>query len=228
MRKYHTILKTLLFVLFAGFVHGQTSVSVISGLYHSNTSSTLQTDLINLESINRLNLGILVEQKLDPRLSVRSGIIHKQSGFQVRESMNIDVLGANIPLGVKAVAELNTLEIPVMLQYNFTTNSGLTPYISAGPSVSYALSGAVKTKATAILDFTVSNTELNLSSSDYNRFGVVGNITAGTKIPYGKGHFLTEVGYNRSFTNLTSESFMVDTGLRPKGFNINFGYGLSF
>jgi len=228
MRKYNAILKTLVFVLFAGFMHGQTSVSVISGLYHSNTSSTLQTDLINLESINRLSLGVLVEQTLDPRLSLRTGIIHKQSGFQVRESMGLDVLGSNFPVGVKAVAELNTVEVPMMLQYNFTTPSGITPYISAGPSFTYGVSGAIKTKATAILDFTLSNTELNLNSPDFNRYGVSGNITAGTKLPYGNGHFLAEVGHNRSFTNLTSESFMVDTGLRPKGWTFNIGYGLSF
>jgi len=173
-------------------------------------------------------MSVIVEQALDSKLSVRSGIMYKQNGFQIKESFGLEVLGSELPLGFKAVAEMNTLEIPLMLQYNFNTGIGMVPYLSVGPSFSYATSGAIKTKATAILDWTISNTPLNLSSDDYNRFGVNGNVTAGTKIPYGKGHFLTEVGYSRSFTNLTSESFMVDTGLRPKGWTFNIGYGLSF
>ena len=45
---------------------------------------------------------------------------------------------------------------------------------------------------------------------------------------YNKGHFITEINYASAFTSLTNESFIVDTGLRPKGWTINIGYGLSF
>jgi len=229
MKKYKIFIQTSIFLLFTIAVTGQTTVNVITGLHSANTShSGIQTDLLDLKSINRLSMGIIIDQGIDDRLSVRTGLIYKQNGFQINETFGMDVLGTELPIGVKVAAELNTLEIPLMLQYNFKNIPGITPYVSAGPSFSYAQSGAIKTKATAIFDFTVNNTALDLSSDNYNRFGVNGNVVTGLKIPYGKGQFVTEVGYSHSMTDVTSERFLVDTGLRPKGWSFNIGYGLSF
>ena len=104
----------------------------------------------------------------------------------------------------------------------------MTPYIAAGPGLSYATSGAIKTKATAIIDFTVSNTPLNLDSDDFNRLGIDANINAGATFPYGRGEFLTEVSYAHSMTDFTSDDFIVDAGIRTKGISFSVGYGIKF
>jgi len=228
MKRFNFLFITVLMVMFSNILLSQSSINVFVGLHSANTHSTLKNDLLDLESINRVSYGVIYNQNLDRFLSLRTGLIYRQNGFQVRETYGLDILGSELPVGFKAVAELNTFEMPLMLQYNIKTSLGIDPYLSAGPSLSYAKAGVIKTKATAILDFTVADIPLNLASDNYNRLGLNGNITIGTKINYGKGHFITEVGYSSAMTDLTSESFIVDTGLRPKGWSYNIGYGLSF
>ena len=228
MKKYKLLLRTLGLLITVSTLQGQSSLNLVAGWHSANSHSTLSTDFIKLESIERLTFGVIYDQKLDNLLSLRTGGIYKQNGFQIKESTQVNMLGTEIPIGVKAVAELNTIEVPLMLQYNVSGIKGIKPYLSMGPSFSYATSGQIRTKATAFLDWTLTSTPLNLESDDYNRLGINGNVAVGTKIEYNKGHFITEINYASAFTSLTNESFIVDTGLRPKGWTINIGYGLSF
>jgi hypothetical protein len=90
------------------------------------------------------------------------------------------------------------------------------------------MSGAIKTRASTIFDFTITDTPLNLSSDDYNRLGIEAQISAGIKIPYGNGEFLSEVNYSRGLNDFTSDNFIVDAGIRNYGLSFSFGYGMRF
>ncbi len=229
MKKALTLI-TCSLVLFASLeLSSQTTVNVKTGIHSADVHADgLSADFINLAPIKRFTTGIDVEQALDKHLSIKSGISYLQKGFQISEGMDLDIGGVSFPIGVKGVTEVHTVNVPVMLQYNYRGLNGITPYISVGPSISYATAGAIKTKASAILDFTLTNTPLNLDSADYNRLGIEGNIMAGAKFPYKSGHFLTELGYNHAVTDFTSDNFIVDAGIRTKGWTFNVGYGISF
>jgi len=220
---------TTMAICSAFIMTAQTSVYLTSGIHSANVNMTgVSADFLDIRSINRFTGGVIVDHALDNYLSVRSGLIYQVRGFQVAESIGIDIANMPIPVGLKVTTEVNTITTPLMLQYNIRGLGSIKPYVAAGPGISYAASGAVRTKATAILDFTIANTPLNLSSDDYKRIGIDGNIVAGIKFPYGNGEFLTEISYNLAMTDFTSDNFIVDAGIRPKGVSFAVGYGIRF
>ena len=229
MRNSIKLIATILIIVSTSLLQAQTSVHLISGIHSSGvTASGLSTDIVDLRAINRYTGGVIVDHTLDRYLSISSGVKYSQRGFQMAESFGFDIANIPIPLGVKVATEVNTINVPLMLKYKIQGLDGITPYIAAGPGISYATSGRVSTKASTIIDFTISNTELNLASDDYNRLGIDALAAAGISFLYGKGSFLTEVTYNRAMTDFTSDDFIVDAGLRTKGISLTVGYGIRF
>ena len=229
MRNSIKLIATTLIIVSASLLQAQTSAYLVSGVHSSGvTASGLSTDIVDLRSINRFTGGIMIDQTLDKYLSISTGVIYKQKGFQIAESFGFDVANIPIPLGVKVATEINTINVPLMLKYKLQGLDGITPYIAAGPGLNYATSGSIKTKATAIIDFTLTNTPLNLASDDFNRIGIDANVAAGLTFPYGSGSFLAEVTYSRAMTDFTSDDSIVDAGLRTKGISLTVGYGVRF
>jgi hypothetical protein len=229
MRNSIKVIVGALLIISAPLLQAQTSVYLVSGVHSSGvTASGLSTDIVNLKAINRFTGGIMLDHSLDKYLSVSSGVFYSQRGFQVAESFGFDIANIPVPLGVKVATEVNTIDVPLMLKYKIQGIDGVTPYVAAGPGLTYAISGSIRTKATAILDFTLTNTPLNLESDDFNRLGIDANVAAGLTFPYGKGEFLTEVSYSRAMTDFTSEDFIIDAGLRTKGISLTVGYGIRF
>lgn len=230
MRKITVLTTTTLLILFVfSSLKAQNKISLITGVQSSNiTASGLNTNIIDFQPINRFYAGIVYERNLDPLLSIKTGVIFKQKGFQVSESTNVSILDLPIPVGVKVITEVNTIDVPLLLQLNINNASAITPYFAVGPNLSYATSGNVRTRATAILDFGLSNSPLNLGSEDYNRLGVEGMISAGAHLAYGSGSFNADITYTRGLNDFLSESFLLDTGIRTSGIGLNVGYTLAF
>ncbi|MBT8234172.1 MAG: PorT family protein [Saprospiraceae bacterium] len=229
MKKYTILITTCFLVILGTNLISQNKVSVISGIHTANISAEgLNADFLDINSISRFMGGVLYERALDKHLDIRTGVIYKTKGFKLNEAINVDIFNLPLPIGVKVTSELNTIDVPLMLTYNFKNNSNITPYFSAGPNFSYATSGAIRTKATAILDFTLTNTPLDLSSDAYNRLGIEGQLAGGVKIPYGKGEITTEFAYSHAMNNFTSDDFIIDTGIKNKGLSFSIGYGMYF
>jgi len=222
-----TILTVLVISLLSTLSYSQTTVSIVAGV-HSSSTSTNQNKLITTKPITHITGGIIIDQSIDKWLSVSSGINFKKKGFQISEATSVDVLGMSLPVGAKATTTIDYVEIPVLLKLNLNTNSTIMPYAAIGPSLSYAISGQVDTRATAILDFNVMSTPLKLDSPDYNRTQVTGNALAGVYLPYGSGHWVAELGYSKSFTDLISEDYIIDAGGKHKGWTFNVGFGTRF
>jgi len=207
----------------------QNKVSIVGGIHSANISASgLNVDFLDIQTIYRFTGGITYERKLDKLLSFQTGIIYKQKGFQLKETTNVDIFNMALPVGVKVTSELNTIDVPLMLKVGFENKTGVTPYLAAGPNLSYAMSGEIQTRATAIFDFVLTNVELDLSSENYNRLGIEGMIAGGVSFPYGNGEFKTEINYSHALNNFTSNSFIVDTGLRNRGIGFNVGYSMKF
>ena len=146
----------------------------------------------------------------------------------IRDRTSVGVLGFDLGLGVKATTNISYLEVPLMLKANLSNSTYIKPYLGIGPSISYATGGTVQTSATALLDFNVSETDINLSSNNFNRWQLGGQVVAGAIVPYGQGHWMAEAGYSASFTDLVSDDFLVEAGGRHRGWTISAGYGMKF
>ena len=228
MKKLAFLLSVITLSLFsANVLLSQIDLEVKVGLQSTNMDTGLP-DMISTQALVKPTIGVAASYQLDKLISIGTGLNFNQKGFSVNQSTGIDVLGQKLPIGVKAVTEISYVEVPLQLKFNFGSNKVL-PYVAIGPVISYASKGNIRTKATALFDFNMSNTELNLSSEDYNRTQIHGALQGGVKIPYGNGgHWLVELGYQKSFTDLVSDQFTADLGGKHKGLNINIGYGLRF
>ena len=227
MKNLNKLAATLGMVLMCAVSYAQVTLTPYVGLLHSNTK--INSALIQPKGLSTGVVGIHADYALDKNLSIRSGIKKTRRGFEVGATTGIDLLGASIPVGVKASTEIDYIEVPLMLKYNINSGSKIRPYIGLGTGLSYATKGNIRTKATAIIDFTLSSTELQLDSPDYNRTLAMGYALAGVEIPYGKnGHWIIEVDHSRSFTDFVSEDFLIGAGGRHSGVGINVGYGIRF
>lgn len=211
----------------------QTTVTGMIGAHTSTTSANISlnegsNEILNLKPITTFTGGIVVDHALDKILSISSGLHFRSKGFKVFEGTNAGILGLDLGLGVKATTNISYLELPLMLKANLGNNTFIKPYVGIGPSVSYATSGTLQTSATALLDFNVSETDIDLTSNNYNRWQLGGQAVAGAMIPYGQGHWSAEVGYSASLTDLVSDNFLIKAGGRHRGLTFSIGYGMSF
>lgn len=227
MTKITIVALAFLMISFAGFA--QNKVSFVGGIHTANVSATgVNVEFLDIQSINRFTAGIAYERKLDKYLSFKTGIFYKEKGFKLSETTNVDIFNIGLPVGVKVTSELNTIDLPLLLKAEFENASGITPYMALGPNLSYATSGVIQTRATAILDFVLTNTPINLDSDSYNRLGIEGMVAGGLSFPYGKGEITTEINYTHALNDFTSDSFIVDTGIRNRGMGFTVGYAMKF
>ncbi len=218
---------TFLMISFESFA--QNKISIVGGIHSADISASgINVDFLDIQTINRFTLGLTFERKIDKFLTLKTGVIYKQKGFKLNETTNVKVFDIALPVGVKVTSELNTIDIPLLLKLGFDNSSNITPYVAVGPNFSYAISGVIKTKATAIIDFTLTNTPINLDSDNYKRLGIEGMIAGGISFPYGKGEITTEINYSHALNNFTSDSFIVDTGIRNRGVGFTLGYAINF
>lgn len=216
---------TLSLLATASVVTAQVSATPFVGIHHSNTE--VHTTIIDPTGITNPVIGINIELSLDDKLSLRSGLRSLKKGFQVAQSIDMELLGIALPFGAKAITEISYLEVPLVGTYDLSHNGKIRPYLGLGTGLAYATSGTLDTKASAIFDFNVSSTSLDLGSHNYNRIQAMGYALAGVGIPYGKyGQWTIEVEHSRSFTDLISEDFIIDAGGKHTGLGVHLGYSL--
>lgn len=230
MKKSNFISTFILSFLFILDLSAQISAGVQMGTHHSNTSFNGISEgvLPNNQALKDFTGSVFVDYALDQNLSVRSGLNFKQKGFIVSVNMPVELGGVDLPIGVRAENRINYIEVPLMLNYKIPALGIVRPYIGIGPSLAFAQSGYIRTTGTAIIDFTINKTELDLSSDTFRRTELVGNAVAGLEIPYGKGFFSMEAGFEKSLQDFMTDSFVVDTGARHRGISLKVGYGIRF
>lgn len=221
---------TLLSILFLNINFAQIDVTFTTGIHSSTTTSEGGLpDMLDLQPIQKITAGIQFEKMLGNKLSIKTGANFRKKGFKIDESIGTEILGMNLAVGAMVSTEIQYIDIPLELKFNFKSNSIIQPYFSAGPVLSYARKGEIKSIArAAIFDINVNSTPLQLSSADYNRLQVLGQINTGIKLPYGSGHWIAEAAYTKSFTNLVSDDYLVAAGGKHNGWSLNIGYGLRF
>lgn len=225
--KKRVIYLAAIFLSLSTVVSAQFYTGIRVGGNLNNVSLPTIIDLVapNVEYLPGVNLGITTEYGISDHFSIISEANYQEKGFRIRENMDVNLFNLDIPLGVRVDTKVRYVDIPVMAKYAFG-NGGVKGYLAAGPQVSYALNGRVKTRADFLFDFNLTNIPINFSTVNYQRFDVAAVIAAGVDIPTGNG----KVFFDARFSQGLSDSFklpVIDLNIKNHGFGFGVGYKMA-
>lgn len=165
--------------------------------------------------------AIFLDIPLSDRVSFRPEAAYVQKGFVIRESLDINLGGFTLPLGARIAYQSKTIEVPLLLKINMT-DGAVQPYLIAGPAVSYAVDGRVRTRATALFTTQPYDVDLNYGNM-LNRWdvGAVGGL--GLSMDMGAGKFFIEGRYTHGFTRQVQVP-IVNIDVRNRGIAASIGY----
>ena len=172
-----------------------------------------------------LQAQVLFNQNIGAGFEFSTGLAYKEKGFHVSESINMNVLNIPTKVGVEANTTMRYLEVPLDIKYTLTTGP-IDIFAFAGPTIGYAMSGDVRTKANFILDFNINKTTLDLNQKIYNRFEIGGNAGMGIGLPIGDGMITAHANYSQGF-NKVIDNTVIDLRLKNYGFGMNIGYKIN-
>ena len=217
----------LLFVatLFTTLVVAQTTIGLRAGFGQSSLRSgaTFAAVTEQTQSINSPSLGVVVDVPLSEQLSVRTGLEYARRGTSVGLTQGVELFGVQLPLGARAQTQFSYVDVPLLLQYTLPTSGKLEPYLMGGPTVGYAVSGRLKTSARALVDITLSRTDIDLDAINYERLHVALTAGAGTQVKIGYGTVaFVEARYAYGLTQPYNVPLVRD-GVGFAGWNVGAG-----
>lgn len=222
-----TILSILGMVTLSLPVNAQTNIEVNVGPSFSNVSMQGLASSFRPDRTLRTGLQaqVLASKNIGNHFELATGLIYNEKGFNIKEGINMDVLNLPVKIGVEAITTLRYIEVPLDLKYNISSG-GVNVFAFAGPTIGYAISGNVRTRANFIFDVNISNTSLNLNQNMYNRVEIGGNAGTGIGLPLGDGVLTAQVNFNKGFSRVIDNT-LVDLRLKNYGFGMNIGYKIS-
>ena len=186
-------------------------------------------DLVDpyIKPITQYTAGIRYERDLNPNLSFVSGAQYSSRGFGLRENFNIDLFGLDLPVDARVETRINYLEVPATLKYSFGEN-GARPYIKAGGSAAYAISGKFQPKVDAIITWNLPSININLENDMYNRLDISAIAAAGIDLPVGEnGAVQFELNYRHSLNDMFLDN-ITDIRIKSHGLSAGIGYTMRF
>ncbi|QIP17504.1 PorT family protein [Spirosoma aureum] len=165
--------------------------------------------------------AIFLDIPVSDRVSFRPEVAYVQKGFVVKEGLDLNFGGFTLPLGARIAYQSQTIEIPLLAKINLS-DGAVQPYLIAGPAVSYALDGRVRTRATALITTQPIDVDVNYGNM-LNRWdvGAVGGL--GLSMDAGVGKFFIEGRYTHGFTRQVQVP-VVNINTRNRGVAVSLGY----
>ncbi|MDX1408286.1 MAG: porin family protein [Saprospiraceae bacterium] len=183
-------------------------------------------NLLDPQMTPGVTAGLYAEIPMGGGMYFSPELNYTQKGFKVYEGIDVNVFGANVPIGAEAITKLHYLEVPLALKYKFG-NGATNGYLKAGPTVGYALSGTVNTRINSFLDFNVARIPLDLQGDMYNTLEVGAMAGAGFEVRSGSGKFFADVTFQHGLTDLINEP-VVDLRVKNQSIGLGVGYALHF
>lgn len=229
------LLSTLFFALAGTFAFAQTEAtpsSVTFGIRAGYGTSNIRTDS-ELDAISdqfdnssTLSFGAFADIPFGDVISFRPGFELNRRGTVLNLNADQDIFGINVPLGAETKTRFTYIDVPLLLQAKLPTTGAVQPYAFAGASLGYATGGNLRTTATAIIEFNLMSSDIDLDAINYERFHVaaVGGLGAKFSLAPGFGAFV-EGRFEQSLT----EPYDVPLATAKTGFKgLNFGAGITF
>ena len=221
-------LLALFSLLFAGIASAQTSVGIYGAFGQSGLRSGQTFDGLTdqLDPIGTATFGVNAELPLTTYLSLRPGLEYTGRGTSIGITEDVNLGGIDLPVGARAKTRFDYVEAPLLLQLNVPTQSAIQPYIVAGPSLGYAVSGRVTTAAHALIDLNLYSSSIDLDAIRYERFHVAAVGGVGAKARIGQA---SQVFVEARYQHGLSQPYDVPVIRDKVGFRgWNVGVGMSF
>ena len=228
------IFATLAFLLMLGMfsnLRAQSSVTAFGsvGMSDIEVNGLGILDLLDpyIKPITQYTAGIQYEKAISDHFSFITGGQYTSRGFSAKESFNVDLFGVDLPINARIDTRLNYIEVPAMLKYSFGEN-GIKPYVKAGASTAYALSGKIQPKVDAIITWNLPAININLENDMYNRLDVSGVVGAGLSLPTGEnGAIQFDITYRHSLNDMFLDK-ITDIRIKSHGLSAGIGYTMRF
>ena len=229
------LLTTFILALAGAFAFAQTEATpseVTLGLRAGYGGSNIRTDSDldavsdRFDNASSLSFGAFADIPFGEVFSFRPGLEINRRGTVLNIDADQEVFGINVPLGAEAKTRFTYVDVPLLVQATLPTTGAIKPYAFAGASLGYATGGNLRTTATAIIEFNLMSSEIDLDAINYERFHVaaVGGLGAKIALSPTFGAFV-EGRYEQSLT----EPYDVPLIAAKTGFKgVNFGAGFTF
>jgi len=165
--------------------------------------------------------ALFLDIPLSERVSFRPEVAYVQKGVSIKQGFDINVGGFTLPIGATIAYQSQHIEVPLLFKVNLT-DGAVQPYLIAGPAVSYAFDGRIRTRASALVTTRPYDVDVNygdmLSRWDV---GAVGGL--GLSMDAGTGKFFIEGRYTQGFTRQVQVP-IVNVNVRNRGVALSLGY----
>lgn len=165
--------------------------------------------------------AIFLDIPLSDRFSFRPEFAYVQKGVAIKEGFDLNLGGFNLPLGATIAYQAQTLEIPLLAKVNLS-DGPVQPYLIAGPAVSYAIDGRIRTRASALVTTRPYDIDVNYGGM-LNRWDVGAVAGLGLAMNAGTGNFFIEGRYTHGFTRQLQVP-VVNVNVRNRGVAVSLGY----
>lgn len=177
------------------------------------------------QSASFATFGIHGSYGFTQEFSLKAELNHSKKGFEISETFEQNILGINIPIGVKARTSLSVIESPILVSYSKPTGP-VNVFAEAGPVFSYATGGQIEPVGAFGLDFNLPEVELNFKQDGYERFGVGAAIGIGVETNVSdQVSVFGRTRFTHSFTDILDNP-IVD--IKTRANTIHLGLGLSY
>lgn len=160
-----------------------------------------------------------------PEVSLKAELNFSKKGFEISETFEQNILGLNIPIGIKARTSLSVIESPILISYSKPAGH-VNLFAEAGPVFSYTTTGKVEPLGAFGLDFNLPDVALNFNQDGYNRLGVGAAIGIGVeKSLSNEISVFGRTRYTHSFTDILDNPIV---NIRTRANTVHLGAGLSY
>jgi len=206
----------------------QVSIGVRAGVQLNNVYTTAGFGAVapNFLSTDEANLGLIVNIPVAGGFSFQPELAYTTKGFGLKQGLDTELLGVEIPLNASAETRIRYVEMPLLAKYKFGDNA-FKAYFAAGPTLGYAASGQIDTKVTALFEFDLGSVPLDLNKEKYQRLDVGATVAVGLEYDFGPISAFADARYNRGFTELYDVP-IVNEKVRNSGYGFNFGLMMPF
>ncbi|MCB9265456.1 MAG: PorT family protein [Lewinellaceae bacterium] len=212
------------FTVFTFAAQAQVSLGLRGGYQMANINATKGLDALapDFKTIDAFSIGAVMEVPLGYGFNFQPELAYSRKGFSIQESTALDLFNIPVPVGVEALSRFDYLEAPLLMKYKFG-DGRVNAYIAAGPTFGYALDGQLITRANALVDIKLIDTDIDLNAINYERFEVAGTVAGGLSFYTPFGQLFLDARYNHGFTQVYDIP-VVDEKARNKSFGINVGF----
>lgn len=223
MKRIILIIAAIFTLQSINYAQDHIGISVGAGMNNISTPPVVDILGADISFMPSLQAGFLFEHQLNTHFSLAINPSWVSKGFQMKESLPINVWGLEIPLGARIRNRYDFIEIPVTLKYK-TAGAPLRATFEVGPTVGYAVQGKLKTQANFLFDIDITNIDIPLGSA-FNRWEIGATARAGLEWDTGKSVVFMNAGINRSFTELFDLG-VLQSDIRNYSFAMNVGVKL--